>query len=244
MQRDPRADITQCCGILFFAIAGSHPVTLLDCEERKPHQRPESQKALAKHPDDLLAKVNGIFDRAFGTQIDYRWQSIPELQQTLIDCISTNQKACNAEKYIARIFNKVSTSSDYARRQSFKILAQQLNKELYNMSKTVAGELGEGFGTIHNRMYFKSRDFELINIDWAELRFSEGHGITNAVSPNDFFPKFTGYATGNELVLLAEVNGEKVELLRTPLSDEPDLTTLGERLRLFYLEGVKKLIGA
>lgn len=242
MQRDPRADITQCCGILFFAIAGSHPVTLLDCEGRKPHQRPENQKALAKIPNDLLAKVNGIFDRAFETQLDYRWQSIPELQQALIDCISTNQNSCNAEIYIVQIQNKVSTSSDYARRQFFKELAQQLNKELYNMSKTVAGELGDAFGTIHNRMYFKSRDFERINIDWAELRFSEGHGITNAVSPNDFFPKFTGYATGNELVLLAEVNGEQVELLRTPLNGESDFTAFNERLRLFYLEGASKII--
>ena len=244
MQRDPRADITQCCGILFFAIVGSPPVTLLDHEGRKPHQRPESQKALARHPNDLLAKINRIFDRAFEFQIDYRWQSIPELQQALRACLDTNQSIYNAEQYIAQIQNKVSTSSDYAQRQSFKILAQQLNRELYNMSKTVVKELVEGFGTIHNRMYFKNRDFERLEIDWTQLRFSEGHGITNEVSPNKFFPTFIGYATGNELVLLAEVNGEQVELLRTPLNGEPDTTALGERLRLFYLEGVRKLIGA
>lgn len=244
MQRDPRADITQCCGILFFAIAGSPPVTLLDHEGRMPHQRPESQKALSKSPSDLLAKVNGIFDRAFGTHIDYRWQSIPELQQALIACLDTNQSIHNAEEYIAQIQNKVSTSSDYAQRQSFKRLAQQLNRDLYNMSRTVAGELGKGFGTTHNRMYLKSRDFDRIDIDWTHLKFSESHGITNEFLPNDFFPKFTGYATGNELVLLAEVNGEKVELLKTPLNGEPDMTALGERLRLFYVEGVRKLIGA
>lgn len=242
MQRDPRADITQCCGILFFAIVGSPPVTLLDCEGRMPHQRPESQKALAKHPDELLAKVNRIFDRAFGTQIDYRWQSIPELQQALIDCISTNPNACNAEQYIAQIQNKVSTSSDYAQRQSFKILAQQLNRELYNMSRTVARELGKGFGTTHNRIYLKSRDFEGLKIDWTHLNFSESHGITNEFLPNDFFPKFTGYATGNELVLLAEVNEEQIELLRTPLNGESDFTAFSERLRLFYLEGASKII--
>jgi len=244
MQRDPRADITQCCGILFFAIVGSPPVTLLDHEGRMPHQRPESHKALSKIPSDLLAKVNRIFDRAFGTQIDYRWQSIPELQQALIACLDTNQSIHNAEQYIAQIHNKVLTSSDYAQRQSFKILAQQLNRELYNMSLTVARELGKGFGTTHNRIYLKSRDFDRIDIDWTHLKFSESHGITNEFLPNDFFPKFTGSATGNELVLLAEVNGEKVELLRTPLNGEPDFTAFSERLRLFYLEGARKLIGA
>jgi len=244
IQRDPRADITQCCGILFFAIVGSPPVTLLDHEGRMPHQRPESQKALAKHPDDLLAKVNGIFDRAFGTHIDYRWQSIPELQQALIACISETENARNAEQYIAQIQNKVSTSSDYAQRQSFKILAQQLNRELYNMSVNVANELGKDFGTLHDRMYSKSRHFDNIYIDWTDLKFSESHGIRNEFLPNIFFPKFTVYATGNELVLLAEVNGEKLELLRTPLNGEPDFTAFSERLRLFYLEGVRKLIGA
>lgn len=244
MQRDPRADITQCCGILFCVIAGSPPVTLLDHEGRMPHQRPESQKALSKHPNDLLAKIYRIFDRAFEFQIDYRWQSIPELQQALIACISATENVHNAEQYIAQIQNKVSTSSDYARRQSFKEFSIHINQELYNMSRTVAGELGKGFGTIHNRAYLKNRDFAWIDIDWTQLSFSESHGITNEFLPNNFFPKFTGYATGNELVLLAEVNGEQVELLRTPLNGEPDFTAFSERLRLFYLEGVRKLIGA
>ena len=91
---------------------------------------------------------------------------------------------------------------------------------------------------------FKTRGIDRVKIDWAKLRLSQSHGITNEFLPNNFFPKFTGSATGNELVLLADVNGEKVELLRTPLNCEPDLTALGERLRLFYLEGVRKLIGA
>ncbi|WP_340094962.1 hypothetical protein [Nostoc punctiforme] len=42
------------------------------------------------------------------------------------DCICANQSIHNAEQYIAQIQNKVSTSSDYAQRQSFKILAQQI----------------------------------------------------------------------------------------------------------------------
>jgi serine/threonine-protein kinase len=244
MQRDPRADITQCCGILFFVIVGSPPVTLLDHEGKMPHQRPENQKALAKRPNGLLAKVNGIFDRAFKTHIDYRWQSIPELQQALIACISETESVRTAEQYIAQIQNKVSTSSDYAQRQSFKILAQQLNRELYNISLTVAKELGKGFHPTHDRMYFNSRDADHVYIDWTNLKFSERHGITNEFLPNDFFPKFTGYATGNELVLLAEVNGEKLELLRTPLNGEPDFTAFNERLRLFYLEGARNLMGA
>jgi serine/threonine-protein kinase len=229
---------------LFFAIVGSPPVTLLDHEGRMPHQRPESQKALAKHPDGLSAKVKGIFDRAFGTHIDYRWQSIPELQQALIACISETENARNAEQYIAQIQNKILTSSDYTQRQSFSKLSEQLIQEIYNTSRSVAKELGSGFGTVHNTIYYKNRRNIQLKIDWTQLKFSDGHGITNEFLPNNFFPKFTGYATGNELVLLAEVNGEKLELLRTPLNGEPDFTAFSERLRLFYLEGVRNLMGA
>lgn len=244
MQRDSRADITQCCGILFFALVGSPPVTLLDHAGKMPHQRPENQKALLKHPNDLLPKIYRIFDRAFEFQIDYRWQSIPELQQALIDCISARENAHNAEQYIAQIQNKISTSSDYARRQSFSKLSDQLVQEIYNTSRSVAKELGSGFGTIQNTTYLKDRRLLQLKIDWTQLKFSDSHGITNEFLSNDFFPKFTGYATGNELVLLAEVNEEKLELLRTPLSGEPDFTAFSKRLRLFYLEGVKKLMGA
>jgi len=179
MQRDPRADITQCCGILFFAIVGSPPVTLLDHEGRMPHQRPESQKALAKHPNDLLAKIYRMFDRAFEFQIDYRWQSIPELQQALIPCISATENAHNAEQYITQIQKKVSTSSDYARRQSFSKLSQQLVQEIFNTSCSVAKELGSGFGTIHHTTYIKNRRILQLKIDWTQLKFSEAHGITN-----------------------------------------------------------------
>ena len=244
MQRDPRADITQCCGILFFALVGSPPVTLLDHAGRMPHQRPENQKALLKHPNNLLPNIYRIFDRAFQFQIDYRWQSIPELQQALIACISATENAHNAEQYIAQIQNKISTSSDYARRQSFSKLSEQLVEEIYKTSRSVAKELGSGFGTIHNTTYRKDRRLLQLKIDWTQLKFSDSHGITNEFLPNDFFPKFTGYATGNELVLLAEVNGEKLELLRTSLNGEPDFTAFNERLRLFYLEGARNLMKA
>ncbi|MEM1171070.1 MAG: hypothetical protein AAGJ08_18820 [Cyanobacteria bacterium P01_H01_bin.35] len=35
---------------------------------------------------------------------------------------------------------------------------------------------------------------------------------------------------------------EKTELLRTPLSGEPDFTDFAERLRKFYAEGVESII--
>jgi hypothetical protein len=54
--------------------------------------------------------------------------------------------------------------------------------------------------------------------------------------------KFKGTATGNELVLLAEVNSNETELLRVPLNGELDLTEFSKRLKAFYTKGVLSIV--
>lgn len=241
LRRDPRSDITQCCGILFFMLTGLPPVTFLDHEGRKPHQRPENKNVLSKVPSDLLARVNTIFDRAFEIPIDRRWQSIPSLKEALMELTRPAKSQNNNEvaTYLAQIQNKLSSSSDYALRQSFQKVAHQIVQEIHNVGRSVAGELGTEFSTIQTRI-----DLKRLDIDWANLMFSEKYGITNKFLPNKFFPEFRGYATGNEFVLLSELNGERIELLRVPLNNEPDFVAFRERLRLFYIQGVISIIGA
>ncbi|MDJ0556411.1 MAG: hypothetical protein QNJ68_18625 [Microcoleaceae cyanobacterium MO_207.B10] len=42
--------------------------------------------------------------------------------------------------------------------------------------------------------------------------------------------------------ILEKYENSKTDLLRTPLSNEPDFTGLEERLKKFYLEGVKSIM--
>lgn len=243
LQRDPRSDITQCCGILFFALSCLHPITLFDHEGRKPHQRPKSKKALSEIPSNLLTQINAIFDRAFEIQIDRRWQSILSLKEALIQLtrLATSQNESDFANYLAQIQNKLSNSSDYALRQSFQRLANQVVQEIHNVGRSVARELGPEFGLIQiGGGWTKGQN---VKVNWAKLMFSEKYGITNKFFHEDFFPEFQGYATGNELVLLSELNGEPIELLRIPLNGEPDFTAFNERLKLFYIQGVRSIIG-
>lgn len=50
MQRDPRADITQCCGILFLAFADSHPVTRARPRRKKAPSKTGKSKSFGEAP--------------------------------------------------------------------------------------------------------------------------------------------------------------------------------------------------
>ncbi len=244
LQRDPRSDITQCCGILFFVITKIYPISLYNHEGQKPHQRTESKNLLSQIPSDLLAKINAIFDIAFEIKIDHRWQSIPSLEEALMDLSHPllSAESDNPETYLERIKNKLSTSSDYAERQFFKRLSDQIVQEICNVCRSVGNELGSEFSLIQTGG--SPRRIET-NIDLPNLMFAVKYGIFNQLyTDQKFFPEFRGYATGNEIVLLSEDNGQEIELFRTPLNSEPDFVAFRKRLRHFYLKGVASELGA
>lgn len=82
-KRDARSDLTQCVGLLFFALTGLRPSLLEDENRRRPHQRAAAQERLALHVDLDLSSLLKVFDRAFEMQIDARWQTVEELRRAL-----------------------------------------------------------------------------------------------------------------------------------------------------------------
>lgn len=248
LQRDSRSDITQCCGILFFVITGKHPTTLLDAEEQKPHQRASLNDNLLVLPEHQLSQINRIFDRAFTIKIDYRWQSIPEIKMLLNDLLQPNSN--KSADYLTRIQNKLSGSSEYQQRKLLENLAKQIIEVIWDVGNQVISELGSDFYCIktcsatQNVTWRASskRNTLSATINWENLTFSERFGISLNCSNKNFNPEFRGYITGNELVLVSDLKGKEVELLRTPLSSEPDFTGFSERLTNFYHEGVDDII--
>ncbi|MGK7922968.1 MAG: protein kinase [Trichodesmium sp.] len=266
LQRDPRSDITQICGILFFTITGKFPLYLLDSENgNKPHQRKEAKQKLSASPnlpESILSKINRVFDRAFEIKIDSRWQSISALMEALIDILELeNQEENKAEAILDRIKNKLSSSS-HTQKKLFENIAQQIIEKIYDIVPDIAKEFGLDFGIVV-AAHPKSR--LRVEINWDNLTFLQYViGISYKYSNESFNPKFKGYITGNEVVLvssikeipaelglsnstensdeLPDISQEEVELLRTSLSGEPDFTGFAERLRKFYAEGVESII--
>lgn len=233
LQRDPRSDITQTCGILYYVLTGLHPVTLQDHKEQKPHQRPEAKDSLSYISPNVLARLNGIFDRAFELSIDRRWQSTPEFRDVLIRLQKPIEETFTTESHVARIKQQLLNSLEYTRRQPFQTLAEKIINEIRSVGHKIAQELGEGFLTMQTRT----------GINFSEMTFGEQYGICNSVlQEREFYPQFRGYATGNEIVLISENDSQQIELLRVPLNSEPDFTEFRERLRAFYLEGVMRAL--
>jgi serine/threonine protein kinase len=82
-QRDPRSDVTQCLGILFFALTGITPRALSDHAGNAPHQTPAGREALSRHTDmDLLALLR-VFDRGFDGKLHARWENAASLKNAL-----------------------------------------------------------------------------------------------------------------------------------------------------------------
>ncbi|EAW33695.1 protein kinase [Lyngbya sp. PCC 8106] len=262
LQRDPRSDITQICGILFFAITGKVP-TQLFYEGSKPHQMKEAQQKLSALPEHILSKINRVFDRAFEGRIDFRWQSIPALRNALLDLLeSENKKHKKTEVLLDCIKDKASSNLE---KKIFQNLTQQILKKIYDVVSDLSKELGSEFGLVSSKL--NEQKIIRPEIDWDDLTFFQPVlGITYQYGNQSFFPGFEGYITGNEVVLVSSFEhyrpkskldnfnlfgknapdsdklDEQIELLRTPLNGEPDFSGFETRLKNFYLEGIKSMM--
>ncbi|GGA46307.1 protein kinase [Okeania sp. KiyG1] len=125
LQRDPRSDITQICGILFFLITGEPPY-LFDAKGSKPHQNQKVKQKLLALPEQILSRINRVFDTAFDIRIDYRWQSTITLNTALIDVLNSENQEYNEKTSLDEIRHKASTDTD---KELFENVARKILKK-------------------------------------------------------------------------------------------------------------------
>ncbi len=80
LKRYPESDISQVCGLLFFAITGMAPGHLFNQENLKPHERP-SVKSMFEEIG--LPSLISLFDKGFEHAIDRRFHSFEALKGRL-----------------------------------------------------------------------------------------------------------------------------------------------------------------
>ncbi|MDJ0556973.1 MAG: hypothetical protein QNJ68_21520 [Microcoleaceae cyanobacterium MO_207.B10] len=184
---------------MFFAITGKVPIQLL-YEGSKPHQIQEVKQKLSALPEHILSRINRVFDRAFEYRIDYRWQSIPALKNSLIDIFeSENQEYNQTEVLLDETKYQASTDIE---KQLFENLAQKIIEKIYDIVDELLEELGSGFGGIISGGIDK-KSIIRPKIDWDNLTFSQSVlGIRFKRANKSFFPGFEGYMTGHEVVLV------------------------------------------
>ncbi|HBJ34507.1 MAG TPA: hypothetical protein DDZ51_07030 [Planctomycetaceae bacterium] len=80
--RNAVTDVTQCAGLLFFALTKRNPGVLRDADEKKPHQR-HGDCFDASIPGWKRDLINRVFDKAFEWHPDRRWVSARSLADRL-----------------------------------------------------------------------------------------------------------------------------------------------------------------
>lgn len=84
-RRNGVSDVTQCCGLLLYALTGDIPGALMTGDSAQmPHQRDEVRAKLQRRvSSDRFLQLQRIFDRGFRADVSHRWQSAGELREQL-----------------------------------------------------------------------------------------------------------------------------------------------------------------
>jgi serine/threonine protein kinase len=98
-KRDPRSDLTACIGLLLFALTARQPMTLVDHEGLKPHERSVEKERLASVPAPTRLQLARFLDRAFEPRMSERWQTNEEVVaciRAIRDHAGAHQRFCAA----------------------------------------------------------------------------------------------------------------------------------------------------
>lgn len=172
---------------------------------------------------------------------------------------SENQEPNQTEVLLDEIKYKASNNLE---KKLFQDISKKIIREVFKTVENITRELGYDFSILREGEVTLAS--LIINIDWnwENLTFSYlkgGASIAYRFSDRIFHPIFGGYITGNEIVVVAiklflikrnektfpieeNFDKEKIELLRIPLSSEPDFTDFQARLEKFYFEGIESIM--
>jgi len=226
-KHDPRSDITQTVGILFYLLTGLQPYTLIDHMGYKPHQRTAAQDIFTALPSDVLDRLTILFDQAFEVHIDKRIQSASGLRILLNDYTSKSETAIDR---IMAINLAIQSSNGYKEREEILQLFFAVNENTRNAWENIYELLGPSWATIQT-------DFEM---DIQNLAWRNSLGVYPETHPEfKFFAHLEASINGEELVVTA-TDGTHIsrELLRAVLNGPKDWNLLQRNLMEYYLEGL------
>lgn len=236
-RKDPRSDITVCCGIFFFVLTGLRPVTLLDDKSRPPHQQDAPKDKLIALHGINTRKLFALFDQAFDVHIDYRFQSIDSLRASLsgISLSRSNNMNTGNETItdrIVRIRNTIISSTDQRRLSLAKNALEHTNKQIDQVLQELLSQLGRDFARLQGGY----------GIRISELALGNTLGIIHTLSNKKFTPRFTVKVIGTEVLIGVEEKEQLRELIRVPLS----ATEFGEEhkaiIKEFFITNLESIL--
>jgi hypothetical protein len=161
-------------------------------------------------PKSAASALNSIFDRAFQTPIDRRWQSADGLRQALrcVNIVDASAPTGDPMDRLSRIRANVLARPERAHEVKVHDVLRAINAELMNAQRAVVSSLGDDF-TWSQGGY---------NLDVAQGIVGNTLGIARVSnSAKGVRPRFDGRVTGTEVVVTGTNEERRSELLRIPL---------------------------
>jgi serine/threonine-protein kinase len=229
-QRDPRADLAQCCGILFYLVTGELPRTLRDQDGRKPHQRDKALAVLNRLALPRRDSLHAVFERGFEHEIDRRFQTAEEMRLSLIDTTCEGTGAATAAEKITAIRATLGLDATYQRHRKYIALLEETARIIEETCREVAEEI---FGA----EWHMPTDYEL---DAANLRLNTMRGLFHRDQPDKAFkPRFIALITESQLSVHAhEETGRSTSVFLSPLAGPTDWPRFREAIKRLYIDGI------
>lgn len=113
-KRDLRADLTSCCGILYYALSQFQPMLLRDGDNKAPHERRGFLELVAPDAGRVRSLLALLFARGFMPKVDDRYQDPASLQTELEAILAARDWVAPASDVRAAIERAQMTSREAA----------------------------------------------------------------------------------------------------------------------------------
>ena len=230
-QRDSRADLTQCCGVLLNLVTGEQPRTLRDQEGRKPHTRDRAAIILNGIDATQRDRMYAVFEKGFEHEINRRYQTADELRLDLTHIIGGKPGEDPTSEKMSRI--KAAMGLDLTIQQNRKYV--ELLKRTYSSVQETCGEVSEElFGDKNSTSVGET------NLDEPNLLLTFHCGLCSRFHLDKaFVPTFRAIITESQLMVYAKDKSDRTTpIFITSLEGPTDWPKFKEQLKKYYIDNV------
>jgi serine/threonine protein kinase len=142
---DPRTDLTSCVAMLFFMLTQLEPRVLVDEANRYPHQREAASKIIRDASPLRIDRLLALFDQAFQSSLDFRFQSVDALKSSLLSCLAEAGGSEESAEAIASRIRERTSNPVYLNSRSMMEKLHAIQQQIYVFSGDICGSLNGAF---------------------------------------------------------------------------------------------------
>jgi len=230
-KRDPRIDLTQCVGILFFLFTGEEPRLPIDAEGKQPHRRAHAQERLSTLDSTARVQIERILKVGLSHNIEERWTSIPVLVAELNAALATKTGSpVDFHQEVSALVARFSDAPIEVRKKAVADLLELFGKRAGDLQNQLAKSLEPAL--------------QQVSSGWGHTDETASTGLhfRGKLSPRvEFDVRLELLIEGKEAVLVGRLNpdADRVELLRFGVLDLDARARLQPAMERYALDALR-----